>query len=244
MVSNWLSNRMALTSSAFIAGAFLISGCGGSGNPQSIFGSAKIDCASNETVEKVKSIAIEQGIFLELIKLNSPNSFRWKDDSYFWMGMPSWRAACAKSPTCGKALDRAFQLETEIADARKAASDAKEAAYEAWVHEPGYSPREPSIEYTDPPELVAEHRVVMAEVEMEFKKIKSSIDADWDRSSKEIKYTLTDIVTFSRNDELHSVGCKATLNGDIAKWNSANVTIDYTVEKTSDGDALVTLLGR
>ncbi len=263
MVSNWLSNRMALTSSAFIAGAFLISGCGESGSPKPLFGSTKIDCANDSTVETVKSISIEQGIFLDLIKLNSPKSFRWTseimkqydamsfmgDPTIFWLGDPAWRTACQENPTCGKALDRVTALEAEIADVRKSAADAKAAADSKAAADaesgnvPVDAPPSPPLQVSEPPELIAEHRISIEDLRKELKKLRSSIDADWDRSSKTIQYTLTDIVTVSRNDELHSVGCKSTLSGIIAEWGGGKVQIEYTVEKTSDGDALVTLLG-
>ena len=59
-----------------------------------------------------------------------------------------------------------------------------------------------------------------------------------------IQYRLENIIMTDKNEQTGAVMCKATLFGSVEEWGEKSISIQYSVEKTSDGKLYATLFGR
>jgi hypothetical protein len=58
-----------------------------------------------------------------------------------------------------------------------------------------------------------------------------------------LKYSLSNIIMTSKNEQTGAVQCKAALGAEITDWGQAGQDITYQIEKTTDGKLVATVYG-
>jgi len=72
-----------------------------------------------------------------------------------------------------------------------------------------------------------------------FKNYRSALLSNY----KDIKYTLENIITTSKDDELRNSMCKAKLIGRVDNWGGAEREITYKLEINSEGNLAIEVFG-